>query len=192
MNGEVLNLLDVERQGTHALGPGLRYAVWTQGCPFNCPKCVTPEGRPIVAAKLIDTVQLAKDIIDNKDIEGMTISGGEPFLQATSIASLLRMVKGKRPELNVIIFTGFSKENLLSDDALSVLSMTDLLIDGPYIDELNDGIGLRGSSNQRLHFLTDRLLPYKSELQFGRRQVEVTIISNRADVIGIPLKQNML
>lgn len=192
MNGEILNLLDVERHGTRALGPDLRYAIWTQGCPFNCPKCVTPEGRPIVAAKLIDTATLAEDIIANKDITGITISGGEPFLQAASVAALLRIVSGSRPELNVIIFTGFLKENLLSDDALSVLSMTDLLIDGQYRDELNDGIGLRGSSNQRLHFLTDRLLPYKIELQSGKRRVEVTIINNRTDVIGIPLKQKIL
>ena len=79
MNGEILNLLDIERHGTRALGPGLRYAIWTQGCPFNCPGCVTPEGRPIVAAKIIDTTTLANDIIGNKNISGVTISGGEPY-----------------------------------------------------------------------------------------------------------------
>lgn len=192
MNGKVLNLLDIERNGTRSLGPGLRYAVWTQGCPFNCPQCITPEGRPIVAAKLIDTLQLADDIIINKNINGITISGGEPFLQAASLAVLLNKVVESRPELNVIIFTGFLKENLLSKEALSVLSLTDLLIDGRYIDELNDGIGLRGSSNQRLHFLTDRLLPYKKELLFGKRQIEININDNRIDAIGIPLKDKFL
>lgn len=192
MNGKVLNLLDIERNGTRSLGPGLRYAVWTQGCPFNCPQCITPEGRPIVAAKLIDTLQLADDIIINKNINGITISGGEPFLQAASLAVLLNKVIESRPELNVIIFTGFLKENLLSKEALSVLSLTDLLIDGRYIDELNDGIGLRGSSNQRLHFLTDRLLPYKKELLFGKRQIEININDNRIDAIGIPLKDKFL
>ena len=192
MNGKVLNLLDIERNGTRSLGPGLRYAVWTQGCPFNCPQCITPEGRPIVAAKLIDTLQLADDIIINKNINGITISGGEPFLQAASLAVLLNKVVESRPELNVIIFTGLLKENLLSKEALSVLSLTDLLIDGRYIDELNDGIGLRGSSNQRLHFLTDRLLPYKKELLFGKRQIEININDNRIDAIGIPLKDKFL
>ncbi|SFP14520.1 4Fe-4S single cluster domain-containing protein [Prevotella sp. tf2-5] len=188
----VLNLLDIERHGTRALGPGLRYVIWTQGCPFNCPKCITPEGRPIVSAKLADTVQLANDIIANKTIEGITISGGEPFLQATSVAELLKTVKEHRPKLNIIIFTGFLKENLLSDDAQSILSMTDLLIDGPYMEALNDGVGLRGSSNQRLHFLTDRLLPYKMELLTGKRQIEITINNHHSDAIGIPLNQNVL
>ena len=105
---------------------------------------------------------------------------------------MLNKVVESRPELNVIIFTGFLKENLLSKEALSVLSLTDLLIDGRYIDELNDGIGLRGSSNQRLHFLTDRLLPYKKELLFGKRQIEININDNRIDAIGIPLKDKFL
>lgn len=192
MNGEVLNLLDIEQNGTRSLGPGLRYAIWTQGCPFNCPKCITPEGRPIVAAKLIDTAKLADDIIARKNINGITISGGEPFLQAASLASLLNKVSKSRPELNVIIFTGFLKENLLSKEAVSVLSMTDLLIDGQYIDKLNDGVGLRGSSNQRLHFLTDRLLPFKKELQFGKRQVEINVNNNNIDAIGIPFKEKLL
>lgn len=192
MNGEVLNLLDIERNGTRSLGPGLRYAIWTQGCPFNCPQCITPEGRPIVPARLIDTVQLADDIIAKRNITGITISGGEPFLQATSVAVLLKTVKAFRPELDVIIFTGFLKENLLSEDAFSVLSMTDLLIDGLYIDELNDGVGLRGSSNQRLHFLTDRLLPFQKELQLGKRQVEININNNNIDAIGIPFKEKLL
>ncbi len=192
MNGEVLNLLDIERNGTRSLGPGLRYAIWTQGCPFNCPKCVTPEGRPIVPAKLIDTVQLADDIIAKRNITGITISGGEPFLQVASVSVLLKTVKASRPELDVIIFTGFLKENLQSEKALSVLSMTDLLIDGQYIDELNDGVGLRGSSNQRLHFLTNRLLPYKKELQSGKRQVEININNNNIDAIGIPFKEKLL
>lgn len=189
MSGELISLLDVARKGTRALGPGLRYAIWTQGCPFNCPKCTTPEGRPIVAGRMADTARLAEDIIGNKDISGITISGGEPFLQAASVAALLRQVREARPELTVIIFTGFVRENLQSEDAMSVLSMTDLLVDGPYIDELNDGMGLRGSSNQRLHFLTDRLLPYKDDLQSGKRQIELTLINNRIDAIGIPLKQ---
>lgn len=192
MNGEILNLLDIERHGTRALGPGLRYAIWTQGCPFNCPGCVTPEGRPIVAAKIIDTTTLANDIIGNKNISGVTISGGEPFLQAASIAVLLEKVQLSRPELNVIIFTGFRIEDLQSEEALAVLKMTDLLIDGQYLESKNDGVGLRGSSNQRLHFLTDRLLPYKEDLQSGKRQVELTLNKNSTDAIGIPLKQNLL
>lgn len=192
MNGEILNLLDVERRGTRALGPGLRYAIWTQGCPFNCSGCVTPEGRPIIAAKIIDTSTLANDIIGNHNIFGITISGGEPFLQAASIAVLLEKVKISRPELNLIIFTGFRKEDLQSKEALAVLDMTDLLIDGQYVESKNDGVGLRGSSNQRLHFLTDRLLAYKETLQSGKRQVEVTLKNNSTDAIGIPLKQNLL
>lgn len=82
----------------------------------------------------------------------------------------------------------FLLENLFSKEALLVLSMTDLLIDGQYVDKLNDGVGLRGSSNQRLHFQTDRLLPYKDELISGKRQVEIKLVHNQIDAIGIPFK----
>ena len=186
MNGKVLNLLDIERNGTRSLGPGLRYAVWTQGCPFNCPQCITPEGRPIVAAKLIDTLQLADDIIINKNINGITISGGEPFLQAASLAVLLNKVVESRPELNVIIFTGFLKENLLSKEALSVLSLTDLLIDGRYIDELNDGIGLRGSSNQRIYILDEtKQEKYNTYFQTASNKVQNFFTSDGVVSVGI-------
>lgn len=192
MNGKILNLLDVERHGTRTLGPGLRYAIWTQGCPFDCPGCITPEGRPVVPAKLIDTKVLANDIIANRKVTGITISGGEPFLQSASIACLLGKVKASRPELDVIIFTGFNKEDLLSSEASAVLELTDLLIDGRYVKNKNDGKGLRGSSNQNMHFLTDKLLPFKEELLSGKRRIEITLINNRADAIGIPLKQTVL
>lgn len=116
MNGRIINILDVERYGTRSLGPGLRYAIWTQGCPFNCPKCATPEGRPVVAAKIIETDSLAEDIICNDAISGITISGGEPFLQAASVATLLKKVKESRPELTVIIFTGFFNKITLKSE----------------------------------------------------------------------------
>ena len=64
----------------------------------------------------------------------------------------------------------------------------DLLIDGPYIEELNDGKGLRGSSNQRLHFLTNKLLPFKEHLEKGGRNNEVILESNGMHIVGIPRK----
>ena len=184
----LLNLLALERRGTRALGPGLRYALWTQGCPFACPGCVTPEGRPVEPAQVVEVEALAADIVANGLISGVTISGGEPFLQARSLDCLLKLVKERRPELDVIVFTGFLRENLRSEEALSVLARTDLLVDGPYVAELNDGKGLRGSSNQRLHFLTDRLVRHREELLSGKRQVEVRFNGGVTDVIGIPLK----
>ena len=189
MNGAMLSLFDVMRKGTRALGPGLRYAIWTQGCPFAYPGCVTPESRAVDGGMVVDVEDLAADLMAADGIDGITISGGEPFVQAASLAALLSRVKGMRPQLNVIVFTGFAIERLAEvENAAELLPYIDLLIDGPYVETLNDGLGLRGSSNQRLHFLTSALLPYREQLENGKRQVELTFRRGASAVVGIPLK----
>lgn len=177
----------IERRGTRSLGPGLRYVVWTQGCPFNCPGCVTPESRDVDGGSIAEVESIVDDIAANTHINGLTISGGEPFLQAESLAALLDGVARRRPDLDVIVFTGFKLENLNSADARKALSHIDLLIDSPYVDSLNDGKGLRGSSNQRFHYLTDRLKAFSDELENGKRRVEITFRNDETDILGIPL-----
>jgi len=186
---QLLSLFYVMRKGTRALGPGLRYAIWTQGCPFECPGCISPEGRPVEGGSIVDVDDLAADIIANTEIEGITISGGEPFVQSASLAALLSRVKADRPQLDVIVFTGFTKDTLKQvEHADELLKYVDLLIDGHYVSELDDGRGLRGSSNQRLYFLTPRLTAFRDMLETGKRQVEITFRKGGPAVVGIPLK----
>ena len=147
---KILNILQLCRNGSRALGPGLRYVIWVQGCPFHCPNCETPEGRSFEPNTIIETDELAKDIISRPDIEGITISGGEPFAQAEALAELLNKVHKHRPELTVISYTGYQYEDLTSDSAKAYKAKLDLLIDGPYIHEQNDNKGIRGSANQRI------------------------------------------
>jgi anaerobic ribonucleoside-triphosphate reductase activating protein len=171
-----------------ALGPGTRFVIWVQGCLQHCEGCITPQSRSLEINHLISVETLAKAVIDSKNIEGITISGGEPFLQAKNLARLLDIVKANRPDLNVIVFSGYKMEQLLSDSVQKLLHRIDLLIDGPYIEELNDGKGLRGSSNQRLHFLTDKLLPFKEQLRNGGRNNEVILEAKGMHIVGIPRK----
>ena len=90
--------------------------------------------------------------------EGITISGGEPVEQSRSVGAMLDMLKRLyRCDPGVIVYTGYLYEELAAlPDAGLLLDHTDLLIDGPYIRELNDGGSLRGSSNQRIIPLTGR------------------------------------
>lgn len=171
-----------------ALGPGTRFVIWVQGCIQHCKGCITPQSRPLEINHLISVDTLAQSIIESKNIDGITISGGEPFLQAKNLTKLLETVLTSRPELNVIAFSGYTIEQLISDRAKKLLHLMDLLIDGPYIEELNDGKGLRGSSNQRLHFLTNKLLPFKEQLEKGGRNNEVILESNGMHIVGIPRK----
>lgn len=191
MMAKMLNIYHI-CSGSHALGPGNRYVVWVQGCLQNCKGCISPESRQIIENLLIGIDKLAADIIGTIDIDGITISGGEPFLQATNLSVLLQIIRKKRPELNVIVFTGYTLEQLSTDKAKKLLEYIDLLIDGPYIDNLNDEIGLRGSSNQRFHYLTERLLPYKDEMEKGGRNNDIVIDSKGTHIIGIPRKDTLL
>jgi len=171
---------------TNSLGPGNRFALWVQGCPFKCKKCIAPQWIPFKIANIIKIDALAKTIIDNQKISGITISGGEPMMQARQISNLLRKIKKYRPELNTIIFTGFTKKQLVWDEAQNLLSLTDLLIDGQYVDHKNDNIGLRGSSNQKFHFLTDRLLSYKEEILKNRPNIEFHVLDDGVLMTGLP------
>ncbi len=191
-NTTSLSIYDICRNGTKVLGPGLRYVIWTQGCPFHCAECATPESRPITNDKEVSIATLAKDIQDRPSIKGITISGGEPFLQAAGLTNLLTLVLKERPELTVIVYTGYQIDDLTWAESKKLLAHTDLLIDGPYRPELNDNQGLRGSSNQKLHFLTPRLLPWKDELENGKRKVEYHIQSNRIKAFGIPSQKMII
>ena len=188
----LLSIYDICRNGTKVLGPGLRYVIWTQGCPFHCEECATPESRPITKDKEVPIITIAQDILAQPGIKGITISGGEPFLQAASLFKLLKMVLKERPELTVIVYTGYQIEDLTWPESVELLAQVDLLIDGPYHPELNDDRGLRGSFNQRLHFLTPRLLPWKYELENGKRKVEYHIQNNRIKAFGIPSRRMII
>lgn len=187
-SNNMLSIYDLCRQGSRVLGPGLRYIVWTQGCPFHCDGCISPNSRPMTSDKLVCITELANDILSQTHIEGLTISGGEPFLQAAVLTRLLEIVHNGRPDLSVILYTGYTKEALSWEDAQRLISHIDLLIDGPYVKSLNDNKGVRGSSNQRLHFLSSRLLPWKDELENGQRKVEFHLNDDRFVAYGVPTK----
>ena len=171
---------------TRALGPGTRAAIWVQGCPLNCRGCIAPQWIPFVRAKNFTPQQnlerLRLDIID-----GMTFSGGEPMEQAAGLAALIRLAR-RQKDLNLICFTGYRYERLLKNPpnrgVAELLSQVDVLIDGPYIQALNDSVGLRGSSNQRVIQLTSRLSIDDLELQ--SRNVEIKIADGELAFVGIP------
>ena len=175
--------------GTLALGPGYRAGVWVQGCPFHCRGCIAPEW-VLPGGEAVQVSELAERIAADGRLEGLTLSGGEPMQQAGALAELVRQVKHSWPELNVICFTGYRYEKLLSKPpnagVAELLAQVDLLIDGPYVEAQNDDLGLRGSANQVFHYLTDRL---KGQgLESSPRRVEVSLRDGQAFIIGVPPK----
>ena len=171
---------------TTALGPGRRFVIWLQGCKRRCYGCASPEFQPLDGGTRNSVDQLLDKIVESTDIDGLTVSGGEPMLQKEALSSLLHKVREMRPDLSVILFTGYLLEDFQSDVSKDVLDCIDLLIDGEYYHEQNDDMGLRGSANQRLHFLTSRLTSHKEELETGKRKYDMHLHGdNEIWTIGI-------
>lgn len=172
---------------TQALGPGKRAVVWVQGCVFRCPGCIAPDWIPMKPAHLVSPMALARQLLDNPNITGLTLSGGEPMIQAEGLTRLIDAARKIRP-IDVICFTGFQLEQLRktppSPGVFDLLASVDVLIDGPYINRLNDDRGVRGSSNQRIHYLTDRLSGVN--LETNPRKAEIMVHDGHAILVGVP------
>lgn len=173
---------------TETLGPYKRYAIWVQGCNKRCPGCISEDSRPLDGGYEVDTDDLVESILQTSGIEGLTISGGEPFLQSEALSELINKVKLKR-DIGAILYTGNDFEEIKED---RLTQLCDIIIDGAYIEDLNDGLSLRGSSNQIVRLLTDR---YKviARKMYGvqGRKIELHFFKNRTTMVGIPDRKSL-
>jgi len=123
---------------------------------------------------------------------GLTLSGGEPFLQAEALAALVQAVRQAR-EVDVIVFTGFTLEALQRrKQAAPLLAQADLLIDGGYVARRDSGVGLRGSDNQRFHYLSSRLVDCGYDFERAERGLELHFQESGLLVVGIPAAETQL
>ena len=174
---------------TTTLGPGVRAAIWLQGCLRQCRGCMSPDSRAMNEGTMISVDELANRICSIEGIEGITKSGGEPFLQPKPLCRFLSILREKT-SLGVIIYTGFTLEELreLRDPFIDriITELSDMIIDGEYIDELNDGKALKGSANQKVNYITERYLPYQALYEEERRNAQVFVSDGEAFFVGIP------
>lgn len=151
--GDTLRLAGIVRESI-VDGPGIRFTVFCQGCPHGCRGCHNPETHDFAGGRDVSTARIVEEIEKDPLLAGVTFSGGEPFCQAESLANLACEVRKRG--LSVTVFTGYTYEELerMSEDdagAAELLALTDILIDGPYVEEMRDlTLRFRGSSNQRV------------------------------------------
>ena len=131
-------------------GPGIRYVVFTQGCPHGCPGCHNPQTHDFAGGKEVAVDTLLADITKSPFVKAVTLSGGEPFCQPAALAELAAPLKEKGYHL--MCYTGYTFEHLLEkQDALPLLEQLDLLVDGPFVEaQKNIELKFRGSANQRV------------------------------------------
>lgn len=177
---------------TEAEGPGRRFAVWFQGCPLRCPGCCNPEmltfegGTSLSLDTLLAQIETAAA---NDAIEGITLLGGEPLAHAAGAAVLARAVHERG--LSVMVFSGYTLDEAqrLPDPAIAdLLALTDILVDGPYLrDKPETRRRWIGSTNQRIHFLSDR---YRADDPCWRlpNTLEIRLREGELTVNGFPAR----
>ena len=116
------------------------------------------------------------------DIDGVTISGGEPFEQAHELCELVEHICENVTE-DILVYTGWTLDDVRADPwgKRALLSIA-TLVDGPYVEEMDDGIGLRGSSNQVVHRL--KVLP-EFDFEHEKRRVQSFVFDNHAFMVGL-------
>ena len=155
------------------LGPGNRVGIWFDGCEHHCKGCSNPELWMFdkkYKTNIKQVMRLIRNIENNNKIDGFTITGGDPLFQADALRDLI-------PELltisdDILMYTGYEHEKI-KDLYKDILEKISVLIDGKYIEELNTGELLRGSTNQRIIVLNTTykekydhyLLSNQSEIQ---------------------------
>lgn len=133
-------------------GPGLRYTLFTQGCPHGCPGCHNPQTHDFSGGRLAELDALLRDMCRNPLIGGVTFSGGEPFCQPVPLYELA--VELKKRGKHLMAYSGYTWEELLAlpdPFVRRLLSQLDLLVDGRFVESARDiGLRFRGSANQRV------------------------------------------
>jgi anaerobic ribonucleoside-triphosphate reductase activating protein len=174
---------------TEAEGPGKRFAVWFQGCPLRCPGCCNPEFLSFSGGQtrtLEEMTAWISQTREESEIEGITLLGGEPFAHTVASLALARVSRGLN--LSVMIFSGFAIEELINrpePEVAELLAFTDILVDGPYEREKPDTKRRWiGSTNQRIHFLTNR---YSFDDDWREHNtLEIRVLGREITINGFP------
>ena len=175
--------------GITNLGIGKRAVYWLQGCSFGCDGCLAIDSHSHKIKNYYDCDKLIDELKPfNNELEGVTISGGEPFEQKENLLYFIKKIKEKYPKFSIMLFTGFTLEQILEkkDEYFNkILSYLDIIIDGKFKKEKRINEPWRGSSNQNIYFLTNRysIEDYKKE-KIG---IDYLIKDNEIFEVGIPM-----
>ena len=172
---------------TEAEGPGIRHAIWLQGCPLRCEGCCNPAMQPFAPATPMSVSEVVAEIIGTPGIEGVTFLGGEPFAQAEPLAEVARAVRER--DLSVLVFSGYTLEELRRATGpgwIALLAATDVLVDGRYLRGAPSPLRFVGSANQRVHALSPRGAVLARGFESGPDVVEVRIEGALVTVNGTP------
>ena len=171
------------------LGYGVRIGIWTIGCTHGCHNCSNPELWKPDPSKDISIDRIAACIKKVPNVDGITITGGDPFLQAEELLNLVSCIRNLGYD-DILVYTGYTYEELQEQGGAvkEALGIIGVLIDGLYIDEKNDNKSIRGSSNQRIHIIDHTLDDRYLNVENWERKTQIVMSDNLVQAIGIPIK----
>lgn len=143
---------------SRANGPGERAVVWFQGCALACPGCFNPGTHDFGAGRVAAVGDVLDRLALDRPLDGLTVSGGEPFAQPAALRALLAAFR-RRTGLTTLVFSGYSlREIERMESGPAILAEIDLLVAGRFAQKRRQrGVPLLGSANQRLHHLSGRI-----------------------------------
>lgn len=169
------------------LGYGKRIGIWLQGCTRRCPHCISPELQAEAGGEWLTVEDLEQRFSKVKEVDGLTISGGEPFDQPSGLRGIIEWFSSVYTD-DILVFSGYTLQELHEKEDADidyVLKSISVLVDGAYFIELNDGMGLRGSSNQVIHVWNNHKRYLNAETN-ERKMQGVLLNDQRLWMIGIP------
>ena len=166
-------------------GPGLRFVLWTQGCSKGCKNCFNPLTWSNEKNKIFTNDNLLELIKNFEDIDGITITGGDPFEQEYELLELLFSLRSFNFKKGIIVYTGFTideiNENPIRRKCLDYL---DILIDGRYVEEKKISSGLKGSSNQNVFYFSDKVKEEEINID---QEIEIGFSEDTVFLTGFPV-----
>lgn len=178
----VMGSLSHHAYATNVHAPGYVLDLWLFGCNKQCEGCMSDNLRiikPFTDIRGMLEMIFAEAI--EKGVDGIVISGGEPMLQPAVLEHFIKKVNDfnltSERKLFIHVYTGYKYEDLVKDHRLRmIISKLDVLIDGEYIEELDDGKNLRGSSNQKIYFPTNRRDVIDAYTSFAKMPRKITTV----------------
>ena len=167
-------------------GPGNRFVIWTQGCSLNCLGCWNPETHSFSNGNYFSCLELLERIGKVTNIEGITISGGEPFEQPNELFELTKLIR-EETNLSQIVYSGYTINEIRNDKNMEIiLSNIDVLIDGRYNSLKPSKNDFIGSTNQKHHFFSNKYsindFKKQNELEYHFSLIDSPVLT------GFPVK----
>jgi anaerobic ribonucleoside-triphosphate reductase activating protein len=177
-----------------ALGHGVRAGIWVQGCTIGCVGCASRDTWPAEGGALLAPEEVVRwlDALP-EPLDGLTVSGGEPFQQPAALTALLAAVRAWRADrarpFDVLVFSGYAWSRLRGEAALA---HSDAVVAGPYVERRNTGSALRGSDNQRIVALTELgTRRYGDPAALSPARLQVAVDGDTVALIGIPRRGDL-